>query len=145
MVDSPEISSEERVNLILREFKIFGILGQEFARAKKSSMRKNADCWSQQQLLPIWRNTLSGIHAIQMVTGLILPHHLSPAQNEFTFDHNFCFQKSPLFPVYLLNSERFYPSTVRLQKFEFLTIKTMLFLARRDVIRTNGEYTSSIT
>ena len=117
MVDSPEISSEERVNFILRAFEIFGILRQELAKAKKGTMRKNADCWSQQQLLPIWRNTLSGIHAIQMVTGLILPHHLSLAQNQFTFDDKFFFKNLQIWRVPSKQSARFYASTVRLQKY----------------------------
>jgi len=53
MVDSPEISSEERANFILKAFEIFGILVQKLAQVKKTTMWKNADCCSQQQLLPI--------------------------------------------------------------------------------------------
>ena len=70
----------------------------------------------QQQLLPIWKNTLSGINAIQTVTGLILPHHLSPAQNEFSFGHNLFSQKSSLLSVYLLKSEHFLPQYCALAK-----------------------------
>ena len=40
MVDSPEISSEERVNFILGVVKIFENLGESLAKAKKATYGK---------------------------------------------------------------------------------------------------------
>ena len=75
---------------------------------------------------------------IQWVPGFILPHHLSPAQNQFTFDDKFFFQKSPDLEGIFKKKCAFLPqhcAFAELQKFQNRVL-SLLLVARRGVKRT---------